>query len=710
MVGWYCAEMRVALSTLLLALALVASAQDRLKAMPGAKAFAQAQAVAASSSPNLARANGTWDDATHYRFTWAGQTRVYDAAANKVSVEPLRAGEMRLTEETGLSGRPFQNPARGRQFASVRSQDGKVATYKDGNITLTIDGKTTPVTTDGDLTKRLKYGTASWVYGEELEQRDAMGFSPDGRWLWYYRFDESQVLDYFVLSGLGSTQNGVSTEAYPKPGKPNPKVDLYVFDTQSGKSVKVAVREGEFGDGVGHYVYGIFWRPDGKALLFHRMNREQNQVELCKADPASGSVKVLYAESNPQGWVDYGPFNRLVAGGLSQDTLITLSEASGFMNLVRIDLEKGGATPITHLKADVLRVVSLDTKAGTVQFMAADGNGPYRPQLHRARLDGSADVRVTDPEASHDVKPSPDGKWVVDAATYPGKAPEVRVLDANGQVKTVLASSDTKAYTDAGFAPAEFFSFPSLDGKVTLYGYLHRPRGFNPSRKYPVLFDVYGGPLPPAWGSPTMEWKRSNSMANYGFLTVEVMARGSQGRGRDFRQAIFHGLGGVEIDDFAAAVTELRKRPYVDGARVGIFGTSYGGFSSAMALCRYPELFQAACASSMVSDWRNYDTTYTERYMGTIPANAAVYDKQSILKFAPNMKGWLMVYFGTADDNTHMTNSLQFLEALRRAGKSYEVQVGVDRGHSGVPSERMLEFFIERLVMGPGHKELPVQD
>lgn len=705
--------MRVVVASLLLGLALVASSQDRLKGMPGYKAFAQAQLAAGTSAPVLARANGSWDDATHYRFTFAGQNRVYDATTNKVTVEPIRAGEMRMTEEgeaSGFSGRPFQSPARGRQFASVQSSDGKKATYQDGNVTLTADGKTVKVTTDGDLTKRLKYGTASWVYGEELEQKDAMGFSPDGRYLWYYRFNESAVLDYFVLNGINTFQDVLAVEAYPKPGKPNPKVDLYVYDTKTAHSTKVKVREGEFDDRMGHYVYGIFWRPDSRALVFHRMNRAQNELELDSFDAETGAVTPLYREANPKGWVDYGPLNRPVPGGLSEDSLITFSEASGFMNLIRIDLKKGGATPITKLNADVLRVTNLDTAKGTVDFVAADGAGPYRPQYHRAKLDGSSDIRLTDPEASHEVRPSPDGQLFVDAATYPGKAPEVRVLDAGGKVKAVLATSDTKAFTDAGFAPAEFFSFPSLDGKETLYGYVHRPRNFDPSRKYPMLLDVYGGPLPPLWGSPVMEWKRSNSMANYGFLIVEVMGRGGQARGRDFRQAIYHNLGGVEIDDFAAAVTELRKRPYVDGGRVGIFGTSYGGFSSAMALCRYPDLFQAASASSMVGDWRNYDSTYTERYMGLIPSDLANYERQSILRLVPNVKGWLMLYFGTADDNTHMANTLQFADALRRAGKSFEVQVGVDRGHSGVGQERMLEFFIERLVMGPGHKEPPVQD
>jgi dipeptidyl-peptidase-4 len=176
-------------------------------------------------------------------------------------------------------------------------------------------------------------------------------------------------------------------------------------------------------------------------------------------------------------------------------------------------------------------------------------------------------------------------------------------------------------------------------------------------------------------------------------------SRSAAGRGKRFLDAIYQKLGTVEVDDQAAGVRALAQRPYVDGGRVGIFGTSYGGYVSAMAIVRHPDVFAAACASSPVTDWRHYDTIYTERYMGTPQDNTAGYDAGSVMKYADRLRGRLMLYYGTADNNVHPNNAMQLIAALQAAGKSFEVQVGPDRGHSGINQDRMMEFFIENLVL-----------
>ena len=192
---------------------------------------------------------------------------------------------------------------------------------------------------------------------------------------------------------------------------------------------------------------------------------------------------------------------------------------------------------------------------------------------------------------------------------------------------------------------------------------------------------------------------RSNALTELGFLVVSLDSRSASGRGKHFMDAIYEKLGVVEVDDQAAGVRSLGDRPYVDRNRVGIFGTSYGGYVSALALLRHPDVFQAASASSAVTDWRHYDTIYTERYMWIPQENTAGYDAGSAMTYAEDLRGRLMIYYGTADNNVHPSNAMQLIEALQRAGKSFEVQVGPDRGHSGINRDRMMEFFIEALVL-----------
>jgi dipeptidyl-peptidase 4 len=225
---------------------------------------------------------------------------------------------------------------------------------------------------------------------------------------------------------------------------------------------------------------------------------------------------------------------------------------------------------------------------------------------------------------------------------------------------------------------------------------LHKPSNFDPNKKYPLLVSVYAGPNS---NGARETFVTPNPLTEYGFLVATIDSRSAGGRGKRFLDAIYEKLGVTEIDDQAAGVKALGTRPYVDKKRVGIFGTSYGGYASALCLLRYPDVFQAACASSPVTDYRLYDSIYTERYMWLPEENKKGYDAGSAMTYADKLKGRLMIFFGTADNNVHPSNSLQLIRALQRAGKSFEVQLGPDAGHSGISQPRMMEFFIENLVM-----------
>ena len=366
--------------------------------------------------------------------------------------------------------------------------------------------------------------------------------------------------------------------------------------------------------------------------------------------------------------------------------------------------------------------IKVDEAAGLLFYMARDGDNHLKLQLHRVGLDGRGDVRLTDPTFHHTIGAclpstargaaarggaatcgiSPDNAYFVDVYQAHHLAPATRLVDAaTGKTVADVMPGDASKLRQIGVRPAELFSFTAADGRTTLHGVIQFPSNFDPSRTYPVLVPVYGGP--DAASNVSREtFAVPNPLTEYGFLIVTLDTRAAPGRGKRTLDEVYRKLGQVEIDDFAAGVRALARRPYVDGARVGIYGTSYGGYASLMALLRYPALFAAAAASSPVTSWQHYDSIYTERYMGLPQDNPAGYQAGSAMTYAKDLRGRLMLYYGTADNNVHPSNVMQLIAALQAAGKSFEVQVGPDRGHSGLNVDRMMEFFIEALIAPPG--------
>jgi len=489
----------------------------------------------------------------------------------------------------------------------------------------------------------------------------------------------------------------VMTEAYPKAGTDNPVVDLFVYDVASGKTTQVDVRDGtpSADDVVGYYVYNVRWSPDGSELLFNRTNRRQNIMEFTACAPGTGACRVVVREEWPASWTDNSPQIRWLEDG---KRFIWESERTGFQNYYLYDISGKLLATLTSHPFEVAGIVQVDEKAKQLWYYARSGDNYMKLQLHRVGFDGKNDRRLTDPAFLHTVTIAPDGKHILDVAQTHDTPPVTRLLDQNGRVLATLAESDDSEARALGVRPVELFTYTSADGETELHGMLHFPSNFDPNRKYPVLFSVYGGP---ATNGASERYTTPNPMTEYGFLVVTLDTRSAAGRGKKFLDAIYQNLGGPEIDDMAAASLTLAKRPYVDGERVGIFGTSYGGYASALALLRHPEAFAAASASSPVTSWYHYDTIYTERYMWTPQGNKAGYEHGDAMKYAKDLDGRLMLYYGTADDNVHPSNMMQLIKSLQQAGKSFDVQVGPDAGHSGLNGQRMMEFFIENLVMQP---------
>ncbi|MFM8909510.1 MAG: DPP IV N-terminal domain-containing protein [Gemmatimonadota bacterium] len=676
----------------LLVLSTATHAQDRLRTMPGYERYA-AMAPKLASSVKSGAITPQWaDDGSSFEFTRDGKRFRYTVATKAVSeAGPLNGG-------ASMGARRMNAPARGRQYTEAWTADSAMkAVYRENNLFISArDGSgERQLTTDGSKERRIKYGTASWVYGEELDQVTAMWWSPNGKQLAYYRFDENPVKDYWLQMDQTAVQGSVMIEAYPKAGTQNPIVDLFVYDQVTGKTVRIDARDGKplTDEVVGHYVYGITWSPDGSEILLRRTNRRQNVMEFAACSPTTGACRVLVREEWLPSWTENSPTIRLLADG---KRFIWESERTGFKNYYLYDLSGKLIAPLTQHPFEVAGIVKVDEEAKQLWYYARSGDNFMKLQLHRVGLDGKGDRRLTDPAFNHTVMVAPNGRHLVDVAQTHAIAPVTRVLDATGKVVATVAESDLSAFTAAGFRAPEMFTYTAADGTTPLYGMLHKPSNFDPSKRYPVLFSVYAGPATngarEVFGPP-MAW------TEMGFLVVTLDTRSAAGRGKMALDAIYEKLGEVEIDDLAAASRHLAKLPFVDGQRVGIDGTSYGGYASALALLRHPDAFHAASASSSVTSWHHYDTIYTERYMYTPQANPEGYKKGNAMEYAANLRGRLMIFYGTADDNVHPNNSMQLIQALQRAGKHFEVQVGPDVGHASINQQRMMEFFIQSLVL-----------
>ena len=674
-------------------------AQDRLPSMPGYDRYTE-MSPKIRGSVIMGTVNASWaEDMKSFTYSFNGKNYKYVLATNK-RTEVEGAGE-----QTGGQSRfarrgnrgTGEKPQRGRQYTSAISPDGKLkAFYKDNNMWLSNPDGTNvrAITTKGK--GKIKYGTASWTYGEELSQRDAMWWSPDSKKIAYYRFDETDAKVYYVLHNQTKIQDSLDTESYVKVGSENPPVDLFVYDLETKKETKFDVRNGKpFGNyDVGEYIYGINWAPVGMELLFHRTNRKQDIMEWCAGDPVTGECRVIIHEEWLASYTSNSPSIRYLS---DNNRFIWTSERTGYKNFYLYNLSGELLSTLTNHDFEVSNIVKLDEEAGILYYMARSGDNHMKMQFHKVGLDGKGDLLLTNPAYNHRVQLSPDSKYFIDVAQTHNIPPvSTLVKTRNGKVLAELAKSDMTKFNELGLKTVEMITYKATDGETILYGMLHFPSNFDPDKKYPMLIGVYGGP---ETNAARENFTLPNARTEYGFLYGGFDSRTAAGRGKRYMDPTYGNLIKLEIADMAEGVKSLWNRPYFNKNKVGISGTSYGGTSSAAAILQHPDVYQAACANSAVTDFRHYDDIYAERFCGLLSTNKAGYEAGSLMNYAENLKGDLMIYYGTQDNNVHPSNSLQLIQALQRAGKYFQVQVGPDRGHTGVNSARMMEFFIESLVL-----------
>jgi len=607
----------------------------------------------------------------------------------------LTAGrKRRLTQDAAEKEYPTFSPG-GDRVAFVKQNNLYVLELESGKLEkLSDDGSETVLN-----------GKLDWVYKEELAFRAAAGafeWSPDGKKIAYLRLDDNPVPQYPLTSYL-QTHAVLSLERFPQPGDPNPLPSIHVVTvgSQDRKSWSLAAKSSEI-----EYLGPTFsWTPDSSAVSYLTLNRAQSELRVQLWDPASGSNRPLLLEKDPY-WINSLVPPRFIEGGRR---FLWLSERDGWLHLYLYNHDGTLLKQLTHGDWQIelpsfgeVPNIAVDEKGGWAYFEANEKD-PRERQLYRVRLDGSGFTRLSKEPGTHTMGLSPNGTYLIDASSSFDSPPKTRLLEADGSFLALL-DQPKNHLSDYQLAQTEFPEIKARDG-VKLYARLVKPADFDAKKKYPVIVDIYGGPhaqvVRNGWGVTSM---LDHLFAQEGFLVWSLDNRGSAGRGHAWESTVFENLGRRELEDQLDGVAYLKTLPYVDGERLGIWGWSYGGYMVLYSLTHAPEVFKCGVAGGPVTDWKFYDSIYTERYMRTPKENPQGYKSSSPLEAADKLKGRVLLIHGTDDDNVHMQNTLNFIQELVKAQRPFELylQPGEQHGFRGAVvrsylNERVLNFFKENL-------------
>jgi dipeptidyl-peptidase 4 len=666
---------------------------ERFADIPGHDRYQDAQRQI-SDLRSLGRiSNVRWaEDGSAFWFTRDDERYRFDLIG--LEYDLVTDDDDREARDRDASPRAPQRPARGRQRDRERSPDGHwIASAEDWNVVLReVDNEDNVihVTTDGE--RKHRFGKASWVYGEELRQIDAMWWSPDSTMLAYYEFDERQVPDYYLTAGNTDLRTRLLIEGYPKAGDPNPIAKLWIYHLETGEKVQVDV-----GEEIEQYVYRVRFSPNSDELIYHRTNRHQNVLELMAADVKTGASRTILTETQDT-WQQNSPQWHFLDDG---ERFIWQSERTGWKNYELWHISGSRLAVLTSGEYPVASIERVCEKTRTLFYTAySDPANALNQHLHRVDFEGRDHRKLTNRPLNHSVDVSPCGNWFIARYESLDTPAATALYDRNGKEIAVLEESDPKAVAGAGLTPPELFTVTAADGETTLYGMLFKPSDFDSSRRYPLVIDVYGGPYSQRVRN---RFTPANAATEFGFIIATIDNRGTPNRGKRFEDAGYLKLGIVDMDDQVAAVKQLTERPYIDGSRVGIAGHSYGGYIGALGVLKHPDVFHVGIASAAVTDWRNYDTIYTERFMRLPDENKENYDAGSCLTYVDQLEGKLLILHGLVDDNVHPSNAWQLVHALQRAGKPFDMMMYPNAGHGLGAGARQLRwlYLYEHLIADP---------
>ena len=551
--------------------------------------------------------------------------------------------------------------------------DGKTVAFRRGSDLYAVDVATqseTRLTRDGSDT--LRNGGLDWVYPEELELNTAFWWSPDSKSIAYLQFDTHAEPSYPHEDAL-RLRAVYEPERYPQAGENNATIHLGVVSTAGGPT-----RWYDVGDTRDAYLIArAGWMPGSRALYVLRFNRVQNRDALFSIDVESGARATIFEEADPY-WINLKGDIRFLDDG-RQFLWTSERSAGGYRHLFLYSNDGKVSQQLTSGTWEVTGLVAVDEAGGRI-FYTSDEPSHFEQHLYAIGLDGRDKRRVTREPGSHSISMGPGGRYYVDnwsSLTSPPRS----VLHAGDGTELGIYREPDRNQDEYDILPAEIEPFTTPDG-MTLYGRLIKPPGYVPGKRYPVIVGVYGGPgvgLPihNAWPAIDID----QVLAQKGYVVWQCENRGGEGRGHDFETPIYHRLGVTELADQVAGVRHLVAMGIADPQRIGIRGWSYGGFMTVNALLNAPDVFKAGFAGAPVTNWVNYDTIYTERYMGLPKDNPDGYRDTALPPRAKNLKGRLMLVHNFEDDNVLFQNSIQLASALELAGKQFEYMLYPRKAH-----------------------------
>ncbi len=569
------------------------------------------------------------------------------------------------------------------------SPDGHFVSFRRGHDLYSLEiasKKVTRLTEDSSAT--LWNGELDWVYPEELEISTAHWWSPDSSQIAYLQFDVARE-PVFPQVDLLSWRAVAEPERFPQPGTPNADVRLGVVPSTGG-----ATHWMDIGDPRDHLLARVYWSPDSRSLAYERLNRVQNQLELGLADARAGNSRVLLTEQDSY-WINVNDDFRFLSKGRQ---FLWGSERDGYHHLYLCSVDEKRVTQLTKGDWEVTEVAGVSEESRAVFFLSTE-QSPLERQLYRVRLDGRGKQRLTGGAGTHSVSMGPTTEFYMDTASSLAAPPRRTLHDSDGAQIAVFQEA---VPPDVEILPTEIVKLKAADG-AQLYARMIKPARFSPDKKYPVVVMIYGGPhaqaVRDAWSGGNFD----QVLAQKGYLIWQLDNRGSSGRGHIWESKIYHETGVQELRDQLDGLHYLQTLGFADMNRVGISGWSYGGYMTLYALANAPDAFRAGIAGAPVTDWRNYDTIYTERYMGLPDENPEGYKRSSPQTNAADIKARLLIVHNIEDDNVHFQNTMQIVNALQKAGKQFEMLVYPQKSHGvGGPVRKqmlqgMLNFFDKTL-------------
>ncbi len=593
------------------------------------------------------------------------------------------------------------------------SPDSKWISFAGGHNLWVVKietGKTRQLTSGGNV-DMLK-GELDWVYPEELECRTAYWWSPDSTKIAYYQMNEKPVERYPIVD-MSSPTGAIEYTHYPQAGTANPIVRVGVVEITGADAANgiPETRWMDTGNETNVYIPRVEWLPDSRRIAIQRLNRAQNRLDLLFCDAATGHSKRILTLTDKY-WINISDDLYFFSDG---KRFLWSNEQSGFRHYYIYDMAGKEIEQLTSgdwgisapaaFGPGASAHAAVDEANGYIYFMS-NKDTIIGTQLYRVSIADKTMTQITHGKGTHEVLIAPKTFDFVDTFSTAMTPPRQDLYSADGTKVATIDEDRVPELAGYHLSPVEFMNVTANDG-TKLYAMMIKPPDFDPAKKYPVLISVYGGPqaqsVRNAWGGAGFLW--DEMMAEKGYIMFQLDNRGSYNRGHAFETPIYHRFGRVELEDQLSGVNFLKSLPYVDGSRIGIWGWSYGGFMTLYSMTHAQGVFKAGVSVAPVSDWRLYDTIYTERYMGTPQENPDGYRESSPVNAAGNLSGKLMMVHGTGDDNVHFANTAEFINELIDAN-SYPARLMVfpgrghpisDHGARVQLFERITQFFVDNL-------------